>query len=98
MLEKSKLTIQLAKASGLTVGQVSDVMNALHNIMREAISKAGPGEFTFYNLLKIIRWTRKPLGERTGYNFKTGKRDVFAPIGSKDHIRINPLKSLKEMK
>jgi nucleoid DNA-binding protein len=95
---KSETYQALAVATGLNRKQVAAVLDGLAQIIREELSKKGPGIFTLPGLLKIKRISKPATKTRTIPNpFKPGEMMTVKGKPARNVVKAQPLKSLKEM-
>ncbi len=95
---KSETYQALAVATGLTRKEVAAVLDGLAQIIREELSKKGPGIFTLPGLLKIKRISKPATKTRTIPNpFKPGEMMTVKGKPARNVVKAQPLKSLKEM-
>lgn len=96
-MSKSELLNALATQTNLSKGQVSGVLDALAEVIRESLGKKGPGAFNLPGLLKITVQRKPATKERVGINRFTGEEQVFKAKPARNVVKIRPLKNLKEM-
>src|ERR1700722_17547026 len=97
-LPKSALFKELAGKTGLEAKQVSAVFDALEDLIKQQLSKKGPGLFVIPNLvkLKLIKKPATKAGKKPN-PFKPGEMmEVKAKPSS---VKVKPviLKGLKEL-
>lgn len=98
-LTKSEVLQQLAEKTNLTKKQVSEVFEALTELIRKELgNKKGPGLFTIPGLLKL-RVVRKPATKATmrPNPFKPGEMMEVKAKPAKNTVRARPLKTLNEL-
>jgi nucleoid DNA-binding protein len=95
---KSQTYADLAEATGLTKKQVSELFDALGNLIQRELGKKGPGVFTVPGLLKLKR-VSKPATKATmkPNPFKPGEMMEVKAKPARNLVKAQPLKSLKEM-
>ena len=94
---KTQLLATIAEETGLTRKQVASVMDCLAETIERHIKKRGPGTFTLPGLMKI-KTVRKPATKaRKGINQFTGEETMFKAKPASTAVKIQPLKSLKDM-
>ena len=94
---KTQLLTALAEGSGLTKKEVAAVLDELSGVISRHIKKRGPGQFTLPGLLKV-KTVRKPATKaRKGINPFTGEETVFKAKPARTLVKVQPLKSLKDM-
>lgn len=96
-LTKAQLFAELAEATELPKKKVSEVFDALTEIMRKQLTGRGPGEFVFPGLLKVRVVKRPPTKEREGINPQTGEKIIIPAKPASKRVRATPLKGLKQM-
>ena len=97
-LTKTQLLSLLAEETGMTRKDVGAVMDELgRTISRHLRKRGGAGQFTLPGLLKI-KTVRKPATKsRKGTNPFTGEEMVFKAKPARTMVKVQPLKSLKDM-
>ncbi len=97
-MTKSSVYQEVANSTNLSRKQVSEVFDALAQLIKRELGKKGPGTFTIPGLLKLK--LRKRPATKAGKRpnpFKPGEMmDVKARPAS-NVVKALPLKSLKEM-
>jgi hypothetical protein len=98
-MPKSVVYKELAGRTGLEASQVSAVFEALEELIKEQLSKKGPGLFSIPNLikLKLIKKPATKAGKKPN-PFKKGEMmEVKAKPAS---VKVKPvvLKGLKDLK
>lgn len=96
-LSRRQMFSEIATQAGLTQTQVAAAFEAFGNIVRQEVGPDGPGELTVINLLKIQRVEKPAIPERHGTNNLTGKPCVFKAKPASTTVRVQPLKTLKQM-
>ena len=95
---KSQTFADLAEATGLSRKQVSEVFDALGELIKRELGKKGPGVFTVPGLLKLKKVTKPATPATTRPNpFKPGEMMEVKAKPATAKVRAQPLKSLKEM-
>jgi nucleoid DNA-binding protein len=95
---KSQTFADLAEATGLSRKQVSEVFDALGELIKRELGKKGPGVFTVPGLLKLKKVTKPATPATTRPNpFKPGEMMTVKAKPATAKVRAQPLKSLKEM-
>lgn len=93
---KSEILGGIADKTGLSRKQVGAVFDELSTLIGKNLKK-GPGMFTMPGLLKI-KVVKKPATKaRKGINPFTGEEAVFKAKPARRAVKIQPLKSLKDM-
>ena len=94
---KSEVFSELAETTELTKRQVSEVFEAMADLIRKDLGRRGPGVFTVPGLMKI-KVVRKPATKaRRGINPFTGEETVFKAKPARNVVKVQPLKNLKGM-
>lgn len=75
----------------MTKEQTADVIEAIRNCLRLAVSKLGPGEFVFFDLFKVYRGKRKGLPP----GILNGK--VTKAVPDREIMKVRILKGLKDL-
>lgn len=97
-MSKTELISAIAEKSGFVASQVTSVLDGLTDVIREQLSKSGPGSITIVGLAKItvVDKPAKPATQKAN-PFKPGEMmDVKAKPESRT-VKIRPLKALKDM-
>jgi DNA-binding protein HU-beta len=97
-LSKRGVLLAIAKDTGLSNKQVAIVLDCLSLLIKRNIAKKGPGVFNIPGICKITVQHRPATKQRTGINPFTGQSMVFKAKPAHNHVRIQPLKALKEMR
>lgn len=94
---KSQILTHLADKTELSKKQVSELFDALGNLMHRHLKKGAAGEFTIPGLMKC-KVKRKPATKaRKGINPFTGEPTTFKAKPARNVVKVRPLKKLKEM-
>ena len=94
---KAQTLAALADATDLTKKQVLGVLDELSGIISRHLKKGGAGQFTVPGLLKI-KTLRKPATKaRRGINPFTQEETVFKAKPARTVVKVQPLKTLKDM-
>lgn len=94
---RSAMLAHVADSTGLTKKQVSTVMEELKNVIEGHVKNGGARVFTLPGLLKI-KVIRKPATKaRKGVNPFTGQEMMFKAKPARNVVKVQPLKSLKDM-
>jgi DNA-binding protein HU-beta len=96
-LTKSAMFQELATATGLTKKQVTEVFDALTDLIKKQLGKKGPGILTLPGLLKLRRVATKAKPARQGKNPLTGEAITIKAKPAGVSVRARALKNLKEM-
>lgn len=95
---KSQIMTYLAESTELTKKDISNVFDALGNLMQHHLkSKGGPGEFTIPGLMKCVVKRKPATKARKGINPFTGEPMTFKAKPARNIVKVRPLKKLKEM-
>ena len=97
-LSKSAVYQEVASATNLTRKQVSEVFEALGQLIKKELGKKGSGVFTIPGLLKLK--LRKRPATKAGKRpnpFKPGEMMEVKARPASNIVKALPLKSLKEM-
>ena len=96
-LSKAETVAALATATELTKKQIETFFEALSALIGKNLAADGPGLFSIPGLVKI-KVIRKPATpERKGINPFTKQETVFKAKPARNVVKVQPLKSLKEM-
>ncbi len=94
---KSQIIGEIAEQTELSRREVSDVFEAMADLIKKDIGRRGPGTFTVPGLMKI-RVVRKPATKaRRGINPFTGEEMMFKAKPARNVVKVGALKRLKEM-
>ncbi len=94
---KSQIIGEIAEQTELSRREVSDVFEAMADLIKKDIGRRGPGTFTVPGLMKI-RVVRKPATKaRKGINPFTGEEMMFKAKPARNVVKVGALKRLKEM-
>jgi nucleoid DNA-binding protein len=94
---KSALYQSLAEATGLTRTQIGSVFDAYTAIIKKDVGKKGPGVVLLPGLLKIKRVSKPATKARQGRNPATGEPMMIKAKPARTVVKVQALKSLKEM-
>jgi nucleoid DNA-binding protein len=95
-MSKSEIAHALAESTGLTKAQIASVFEGLAELVGKQLA-SGPGIFTLPGLLKI-KVVRKPaVPARTGINPFTKEPTTFKAKPARKVVKLQALKSLKQM-
>jgi nucleoid DNA-binding protein len=96
-MPKSGVFQELATASGLSRKQVSEVFDALLELIKHELGKKGPGVFSIPGMLKV-RMVHKPATKaRKGRNPQTGEEIMIKAKPARKVVKAQVLKNLKEL-
>lgn len=94
---RSAMLSHVADGTGLTKKQVSAVIEELKNVIEGHVKNGGARVFTLPGLFKI-KVIRKPATKaRKGINPFTGQEMLFKAKPARNVVKVQPLKSLKDM-
>jgi nucleoid DNA-binding protein len=96
-MSKSEITAALSEQTGLTKAQVATVFDSLFTLVGKNIGEGGPGIFVIPGMLKI-KVVRKPATPaRTGINPFTKQETTFKAKPARNVVKLQALKSLKQL-
>jgi nucleoid DNA-binding protein len=87
----------VAGATGLPRKQVASVFEALSEVLKNDLSKKGPGIFKFNGLLKMTTVNKPATKARMGRNPFTGEEVMLKAKPASRKVRVRALKSLNAM-
>jgi nucleoid DNA-binding protein len=94
---RSEMLSHVAQGTGLNRKQVAAVLDELKGVIEGHIKSGGARVFTMPGLFKI-KVVRKPATKaRMGVNPFTGQEMMFKAKPARNVVKIQPLKSLKDM-
>lgn len=94
---KSEILAAISEKTGVAKKDVQAVFDALGGLIKQELSKKGPGLFTVPGLLKL-RVVRKPATKaRKGINPFTKEEVMFKAKPARNVVKASPLKALKDM-
>ena len=94
---RSEMLAHVAEGTGLTKKQVTSVIDELKSVIEGHVRNGGARVFTMPGLFKI-KVVRKPATKaRKGVNPFTGQEMVFKAKPARNIVKVQPLKSLKDM-
>jgi nucleoid DNA-binding protein len=93
---KSEVYGHIAEETELSRKQVAAVFESLTGLVAKTLKK-GPGIFTLPGLLKIKVIKKPATKARKGINPFTGQETMFKAKPARKVVKVQPLKSLKEM-
>ena len=94
---KSELFSTIAERSDVSKKDVSNVIDALSDIIGAHIKKRGPGKISLPGLMKIEVKVRPATKARRGINPFTGEETIFKAKPASRRVKITALKKLKDM-
>jgi nucleoid DNA-binding protein len=97
-MTKTDLLSAVADKSGLTKKDVTSVLDALTDVIREQLSKKGPGAIALPGLAKISVNDKPAQKATTKANpFKPGEMMEVKAKPARRIVKVRPLKALKDM-
>ena len=96
-LTKAQLFSELSEVTELPKKKVSEVFDALTELLKKQLSGRGPGEFVFPGLLKVRVVKRPATKEREGINPQTREKIMIPAKPASKRVRATPLKGLKQL-
>jgi nucleoid DNA-binding protein len=94
---KSQTLNYLSEATELSRKEISNVFEALDNLVARHVRKGGAGEFTVPGLMKLVVKSKPATKARKGINPFTGEEMMFKAKPARRIIKVRALKKLKEM-
>src|SRR4051794_22881315 len=94
---KSQILTSIAEQAGLSRKQVSTTLEALSGMIKQGVSKKGPGIFVLPGLMKITVINKPATKARKGINPFTKEEQMFKAKPARRVIKVRPLKALKDM-
>jgi nucleoid DNA-binding protein len=88
---------RIAETTGHTKKDVAQFFDALSGMIKQELSKKGPGVVTIPGLLKIKRVEKPATKARQGRNPQTGEPMTIKAKPKRTVVRALALKGLKEM-
>ncbi len=97
-ITKSQFYQEIAEKTELKKAQVSEVFDAITNIIKRELGAKGPGVLTLPGLfkLKAKRVPAKKGGEQVPDRFNPGKMITTKPKPAHTRVTARPLKALKD--
>lgn len=97
-MNKTELMSSVAEKSGLTKKEVTSVIDALTEVIREQLGQSGPGIVVLPGIIKI-NVVEKPAKEATtkANPFKPGEMMEVKAKPASRVVKVRPLKGLKDM-
>lgn len=97
-LTKSAVYQEIATKTNLTRKQVTEVFDALTEMIKKELSKKGPGQFTLPGLLKLKLVKKPATKEKVVDNpFKPGEKMTVKAKPARNQIKPRVLKTLSAM-
>jgi nucleoid DNA-binding protein len=94
---KSQIYSDIAQDTGLSRKQVALVFENMAELIKQDLSKKGPGVFSIPGLLKIKVRTRPATKARKGINPFTGEETIFKAKPARRVVKAAAMKALKDM-
>jgi nucleoid DNA-binding protein len=96
---KTEILNGIVEATGLTKKQVSDVLDALSEQIKKALSSRGPGMIAIPGLVKIEKKKipARPAKKGVPNPFRPGELMDVAAKPASTKVKVRPLKNLKDM-
>ncbi len=95
---KAEILSEVSRNTGLTRGEVVQVLDELSVIIERHVKKRGVGEFTLPGLLKIksVRRPARPARKGVPNPFRPGELMDIPRKPATQRVKIQPLQKLKE--
>ncbi|MEO0971477.1 MAG: HU family DNA-binding protein [Pseudomonadota bacterium] len=94
---KSEILAHIAEETGMARKDVSAVFDSLQGLMKKNLGRRGPGIFSMPGLMKIKVQTKPATKARKGINPFTGEEQMFKAKPARKTVKIQALKTLKDM-
>jgi nucleoid DNA-binding protein len=94
---KTVIFQKLADATKLSKKQVTEFFAELTKLIKNELSKKGPGVFTLPGLLKLQRKEKAATKARKGRNPQTGEEITIKAKPKRTVVRASPLKDIRDM-
>jgi nucleoid DNA-binding protein len=95
-ITKSAMYQDLAKVTGLSRKQVTEVFEALTKMVVRELGKKGPGVFTLPGIVRMKRKSKPATKARKGKNPFTGEEIMIKAKPAHNVVKMFPVKTLKE--
>jgi len=95
-MTKTEMLNKVAKVADLPLRDVRETLNAFQEVMSEAISTEGPGEFMLPGFFKITATHVPAKKARKGINPFTKEETVFKAKPASIKLKIRPLTNLRK--
>jgi nucleoid DNA-binding protein len=95
-MSKSEFVGALADKTELTKKQISDVLDAMHEVVAKELGKVGPGEVVLPGMLKLTVAVKPATPEHQGINPFTKQPTVFKAKPARKVVKARVLKGLKD--
>jgi nucleoid DNA-binding protein len=96
-MTKSEVVLALAEKTELTKKQISSVFEELAALVAKNIGKKGPGVFVVPGLAKIKVICKPATKDRKGINPFTKEEMTFKARPTRNLVKIQALKAVKDM-
>lgn len=96
-MTKNQILTEIGDKTKLTKKQVSDVFDAMTDLMKKELGKKGSHVFTLPGLIRLRRAERPARPARKGRNPATGEEITIKAQPKKTVVRARVLKQLNEM-
>ena len=94
---KSEIYASLAEKTSLSKKQISEVFDAMHELIAKDLGKKGPGIFVVPGLLKLKIVDKPATKARPGINPFTKEPTIIKAKPARKAVKAILLKSLKEL-
>ncbi|MEM9387166.1 MAG: HU family DNA-binding protein [Pseudomonadota bacterium] len=94
---KSEILAHIAEETGMARKDVNAVFESLQGLMKKNLGRRGPGIFSMPGLMKIKVQTKPATKARKGINPFTGEEQMFKAKPARKTVKIQALKTLKDM-
>lgn len=95
-MTKTEMLNKVAEVADLPLRDVRETMNAFQEVMSEAVSTKGPGEFMLPGFFKITATHVPAKKARKGINPFTKEETVFKAKPASIKLKIRPLTNLRK--
>lgn len=96
-LTKAQIISALAENAGLDKKSVSNLLEAMSQLIKKELGAGGPGEITIPNLVKLKAKKTAATPERQGVNPFTKEPTVIKAKPASLKVRASPVKALKDL-
>ena len=94
---KSQIVSEISNTTGLSRKEVSSVFDCMSTMIKQDLSRRGPGTFNVAGLMKIKTKKKPAKPRRKGINPFTQEECWFKAKPASTAVKITALKALKEM-
>lgn len=94
---KSDVFGTIAEHVGISKREVSQVFDAMGQMIKADLSRGGSGVFKVGSLMKVTVQRKPATKARKGINPFTGEPTVFKAKPARNVVKVRPLKTLKDM-